>query len=242
MTSVNTKTGDVVLTASDINYNDTTTVQQKLSTLDSRITGEQTTRANNDKLKFNSASVDTAFNNATVYAVGDTCTYEGKWYKCKVDMSTGHNWTSGEWDEMPTVKQFIESQVDALEQELVDGISVDEIEANGITIDGKKPSLEGHEHVVSDISDFPSQIVNSVNGDSGNVTLTGADIAVSGTDTTKIDAALAGKASTADATLTRESIVDSVWTFSPANYNDIPIEMSISENAGVYSLTPTVGG
>ena len=45
-----------------------------------------------------------------------------------------------------------------------------------------------------------------------------------------------------DATLTRESIVDSVWEFSPATYNDIPIEMSISENAGVYSLTPTVGG
>ena len=114
-------------------------------------------------------------------------------------MSTGHNWTSGEWDEMPTVKQFIESQVDALEQELVDGISVDEIEANGITIDGKRPSLEGHEHVVSDISDFPSQIVNSVNGDSGNVTLTGADIPVDATPGAQnIDASLAGKLNTSD--------------------------------------------
>ena len=84
--------------------------------------------------------------------VGDTCTYEGKWYKCKVDMSTGHAWTESEWDEMPTVKQFIESQVDALEQELVDGISVDEIEANGITIDGKKPSLEGHTHEMDEVS------------------------------------------------------------------------------------------
>ena len=126
-------------------------------------------------------------------------------------MSTGHNWTSGEWDEMPTVKQFIESQVDALEQELVDGISVDEIEANGITIDGKKPSLEGHEHVVSDISDFPSQIVNSVNGDSGNVTLTGADIPVDATPGAQnIDAALGDKASKSDATLT---VIADSWQY-----------------------------
>ena len=112
---------------------------------------------------------------------------------------------------MPTVKQFIESQVDALEQELVDGISVDEIEANGITIDGKKPSLEGHEHVVSDISDFPSQIVNSVNGDSGNVTLTGADIPVDATPGAQnIDAALGDKASKSDATLT---VIADSWQY-----------------------------
>ena len=44
--------------------------------------------------------------------VGDTCTYEGKWYKCKVDMSIGHAWTESEWDEMPTVKQFIDGALE----------------------------------------------------------------------------------------------------------------------------------
>ena len=94
-------------------------------------------------------------------------------------------------------------QIGAVSQEdLEDGLEVDEISANDITIDGKKPSLEGHTHVVADITDFPSQIVNSVNGDSGEVTLTGEDIAVSGSDDTTIDAALEGKASIDDATLT----------------------------------------
>ena len=45
-----------------------------------------------------------------------------------------------------------------------------------------------------------------------------------------------------DATLTMEPVTNSVWKFSPADYNGTPIEMGISENAGVYSLTPTVGG
>ena len=78
-------------------------------------------------------------------------------------------------------------------EDLVDGLQVQEITAKDITIDGKKPSVEGHTHVVSDITDFPSQIVNSVNGKTGEVTLTGANIAVSSTSETKIDAALAGK-------------------------------------------------
>jgi len=47
----------------------------------------------------------------------------------------------------------------------------------------------------------PSDVV-SVNGKTGAVVLTGADIAVSGSDDTTIDAALADKASKADATLT----------------------------------------
>ena len=60
--------------------------------------------------------------------------------------------------------------------ELEEGVTTNTIEARGITIDGKKPSLEGHTHGVSDITDFPSQIVNSVNGNSGDVTLTAKDI------------------------------------------------------------------
>ena len=44
------------------------------------------------------------------------------------------------------------------------------------------------------------------------------------------------------AVLTEEPITNSVWTFSPAKYNGTPIEMGITENAGVYSLTPMVGG
>lgn len=52
----------------------------------------------------------------------------------------------------------------------------------------------------------------TVNGKalSSDVTLTGADIAVSGTDATKISAALAGKASKSDATLTERGF--SAWT------------------------------
>lgn len=97
-------------------------------------------------------------------------------------------------------------------EDLVDGLQVNEISAKGITIDGKKPSLEGHTHVVSDITDFPSQIVNSVNGDSGEVTLTGADIAVSGSDSTKIDAALADKRDYLDLTYnTKRTVVGPAW-------------------------------
>lgn len=52
---------------------------------------------------------------------------------------------------------------------------------------------------------------------------TGADIAVSGSDPTKIDAALAGKASTADATLTERGPNHdgfSAWTVTPSTYDD----------------------
>lgn len=74
----------------------------------------------------------------------------------------------------------------------------------------------------------------TVNGKAltGNVTLTGADIAVSGTDATKISAALAGKATKADATLTERGdpstpgfsawTIDgfpSGWTYSQPAYN-----------------------
>ena len=52
------------------------------------------------------------------------------------------------------------------------------------------------------LSDIPSVPVKSVNGKTGEVALTGTDIAVSGTDATKIDVALAGKASKSDAKLT----------------------------------------
>ena len=49
-------------------------------------------------------------------------------------------------------------------EDLVDGLQVNEISAKDITIDGKKPSTEGHTHVVDDITDFPQEIVKSVNG------------------------------------------------------------------------------
>lgn len=38
------------------------------------------------------------------------------------------------------------------------GIDVDDIEAKSITIDGVKPSLEGHTHTTEDITDFPSLV------------------------------------------------------------------------------------
>ena len=44
-------------------------------------------------------------------------------------------------------------QIGAVSQEeLEDGIEVDEITAKGITIDGKKPSLEGHTHEMDEVS------------------------------------------------------------------------------------------
>ena len=68
--------------------------------------------------------------------------------------------------------------------DLVDGLQVDEISANNITIDGKKPSLEGHTHVVADITDFPEIPVTSVNTKTGDVVLTASDINY--TDTTTV--------------------------------------------------------
>jgi hypothetical protein len=65
----------------------------------------------------------------------------------------------------------------------------------------------------------------TVNGKAlaNDVTLTGADIAVSGTDSTKIDAALAGKASKADATLAERGF--SAWEVTPATFQGLPIEI-----------------
>jgi hypothetical protein len=149
-----------------------------------------------------------------------------------------------------SLKDRLESAVEGYVkmEDLVDGLQVNEISAKGITIDGKKPSLEGHTHVVSDITDFPSQIVNSVNGDSGDVTLTGADIAVSRNISTKIDTALAGKATKADATLI--PVYDgngkkfSDWVCVPPFYEGsfITIVETPGEETGMVNYTPYCNG
>jgi len=41
---------------------------------------------------------------------------------------------------------------------LEDGIEVDEITAKGITIDGKKPSLEGHTHDIQDVAGLEDEL------------------------------------------------------------------------------------
>ena len=68
------------------------------------------------------------------------------------------------------------------------------------------------------LTDIPSVPVKSVNTKTGEVTLTGADIAVSGNDQTKINVALAGKASDADVvhksgdTMTGDLIIKNTYT------------------------------
>ena len=43
-------------------------------------------------------------------------------------------------------------------EDLVDGLQVDEISAKDITIDGKKPSLEGHTHEISDVDGLEDEL------------------------------------------------------------------------------------
>ena len=43
-------------------------------------------------------------------------------------------------------------------EDLVDGLQVNEISAKGITIDGKKPSLEGHTHEISDVDGLEDEL------------------------------------------------------------------------------------
>ena len=75
-------------------------------------------------------------------------------------------------------------QIGAVSQEdLEDGLEVDEISAGDLTIDGKKPSLEGHKHVVADITDFPEIPVTSVNTKTGDVVLAASDINYNDTTT-----------------------------------------------------------
>ena len=79
------------------------------------------------------------------------------------------------------------------------------------------------------LTDIPSVPVKSVNAKTGEVILTGADIAVSGSDETKISAALADKAAKADATLTP---VYGEWVCNPAKvlYGDPsqPTEIAVA--------------
>ena len=56
------------------------------------------------------------------------------------------------------------------------------------------------------------------------MTITGADIAVSTSDSTKINAALSGKASKSEVTLT-ECTGFSAWEVTPATFQGVPIEI-----------------
>lgn len=49
------------------------------------------------------------------YAVGDTCTHGGKWYKCSTAVSTGAAWNASNWYEI-TVKEAIASGATTQEQ------------------------------------------------------------------------------------------------------------------------------
>ena len=83
---------------------------------------------------------------------------------------------------------------------------------DGTAAPGTSASYARGDHVhPTDTSRVPTS--RTINGKalSSDVMLTGADIAVSGSDPTKIDAALAGKATKADATLTERF---SAWTLS----------------------------
>lgn len=59
--------------------------------------------------KADSSAIDSEYDTSSHgYSVGDTCTYHGKWYKCRTAVSTGDSWSQGSWNAI-TVKDAIES-------------------------------------------------------------------------------------------------------------------------------------
>jgi hypothetical protein len=92
------------------------------------------------------------------------------------------------------------------------------------------------------IARIRSSDVVSVNGKTGAVVLTGADIAVSGSDDTTIDAALADKASKADATLTpiySDAPTFSGWTCKVDGRVVVPESITYDESgAWTFDLGP----
>ena len=64
------------------------------------IDGEKVARENADKSKLNSEVLDKAYDSSKTYEVDNTCTYEGKWYKCKTAITSAHAWKSNEWEEL----------------------------------------------------------------------------------------------------------------------------------------------
>lgn len=67
-------------------------VKSELSSINSRINGESTSRSNGDKARLVSTVLDTAYNANSTYSIGDTCTYNSAWYKCKVDIPVKEAW------------------------------------------------------------------------------------------------------------------------------------------------------
>lgn len=76
-------------------------------------------------------------------------------------------------------------------EDLVDGLQVDEISAKDITIDGKKPSLEGHTHEIDDVSgledrfsELDSTLTNHISNKDNPHGVTKAQIISAGSITT----------------------------------------------------------
>ena len=66
--------------------------------------------------KADSAAIDDEYDTSSSgYAVGDTCTHGGKWYKCSTAVSTGAAWNASSWYEI-TVKEAIASGAATQEQ------------------------------------------------------------------------------------------------------------------------------
>lgn len=105
---------DATPTAGSTNPVSSGGVKSELSTINSRINGESSTRSAGDKARLNSTVLDSEYDANGTYSIGDTCTYNSVWYKCKVDIPTKEAWNSEHWEAMPNIK----SQIDEINIDL----------------------------------------------------------------------------------------------------------------------------
>ena len=103
VTSVNNKTGAVVLDASDVGAED---VDNKVTSLSAQSTDTQYPSAKcvydaiqqgGGSDKANSAAIAPEFSSSSTYAVGDVVMHEGLRYKCSTAVSTAGDWNSANW-------------------------------------------------------------------------------------------------------------------------------------------------
>ena len=74
--------------------------------------------------------------------------------------------SDGQYDQHSINEELSKGIVDSVKlADLEEGITVGYIEAKSILIDGTPPSLEGHKHTVSDITDLPDQLISIEHAD-----------------------------------------------------------------------------
>lgn len=85
-----------------INLPEATTLDSSMNFVEDSADGSGTRRITYDTLKGGinqegAVNLAPAYSNAATYAVGDLCTYQGKLYSCKTQISTAEEWTAAHW-------------------------------------------------------------------------------------------------------------------------------------------------